>query len=201
MVKSNQLRLQMFSILHGDVFSSQTMATLTEKLSEDELGALVVMFIDISQGLNIQEKSDDCEWLIDVAKKYHQLLLSLNINSIIHGTYVEILDNVLRYLNFRRENSDIGCKEIFDAVHEYVRMLRCQCDMPELSVTEQENRMLTAIFKSSEPELNKLVMALLCRFSFEEKHIPLVEDFLKQRKDLVLNYIKIIGTEKCNFIF
>lgn len=201
MVTSNQLRLQLFSVLHGEVFSSQTMSTLTEKLSEEELGALVVMFTDISQDLNIQEKRDDCDWLIDVAKKYHQLLLSLNVGSIIRGTYIEILDNVLRYLNFRRENSDVGCKEIFDAVHEYVRMLRCKCDMPELSVTEQESQMLTEIVKSSEPELNKLVMALLCRFSFEEKHIPLVEDFLKQRKDLVLNYIKIIGTKKCNFIF
>lgn len=201
MVTSNQLRLQLFSVLHGEVFSSQTMATLTEKLSEEELGALVVMFTDISQELNIKEKCDDCDWLIDVAKKYHQLLLSLNVSSIIHGTYIEILDNVLRYLNFRRENSDIGCKEIFDAVHEYVHMLRCQCDMPELSVTEQEEQMLIKILKSSEPELNKLVMALLCCFAFDKGHISLVEDFFNQRKDLVLNYVKIIGTKKRNFIF
>lgn len=201
MATKNQLRLQMFSVLHGEVFSSSTMATLMEKLSEEELGALVIMLTDISQGLNIVDKCDDCDWLIDVAQKYHQFLLSLNVGFVIHGIYIEILDNVLRYLNFRRENSDVGCKDIFDAVHEYVRMLRCQCDMPELSVTEQESQMLTAILKSSEPELNKLVMALLCSFSFAEKHISLVENFLEQRRDLVLNYVKIIGTKKCSFIF
>lgn len=201
MVTSNQLRLQLFSVLHGEVFSSQTIFLLQEKLSEEELGALVVMFTDISQNLNIQDRRDDCEWLVDVAKKYYQFLLSLNVNSIVRGTYIEILDNVLRYLNFRRENSDVGCKEIFDAVHEYVRMLRCKCDMPEISVTEQERQMLTAILGSFEPELNKLVMALLCCFSFDKKHISLVENFLMQRRDLVLNYVRIIGKKKCNFIF
>ena len=107
----------------------------------------------------------------------------------------------MRYLDFRRENSDVGCKDIFDAVYAYVKILRCRCDMPDISVWDQENEMLNKIIKSSEPELNKLVMALLCTFSFDKKHILLVEDFFHKRKDLIFDYVQIIGNKRCHFIF
>lgn len=203
MVTKNQLRIQMFNVLQGDVLSPETKAILTGKLSEEELGALVAMFADLYPDLKQQDKFNDCEWLLDVAKKYSQVLSSLNVNFITQGSYIEILDNILQYLNFRRENSDVGCKEIFDVVFEYVHMLRCKCDMAGLSVTAQEHEMLVQILKSREPELNVLVMSLLCYFSFDENHVPLVAEFLEKKRPLVLCYLKVVlsSNKKRNFIF
>ena len=203
MVTRNQLRIQLLNVLQGGILSAQTIDAIEKELSEAELGVLVSMSTDWYPDIDIKffKNFDNPAWLVDVTKKYNNVLNSFDVYSIVRGIFIEVLDNILRYLKFRRENSDVGCKEIFDAVYEYVCMLRCQCDMPEISVKEQENEMLIKILKSSEPELNKLVMALLCRFSFDEKHISLVEDFLNQRKDLVLNYVKIVGIKKRNFIF
>ena len=132
-----------------------------------------------------------------------QVLASLKVNFITQGAYIEILDNVLLYLKFRRENSDVGSKDIFDSVHEYVRMLRCKYDISSLSIEAAEHDVLVQIMKTTEPELNTLLMALLCYFAFDNNHIPLVEEFLYQRKKLILSYLKIIliNGKKRNFIF
>ncbi len=201
MVTKNQLRIQMLNVLQGGILSVQTMDAIKEELSEDELGALISMSTDWYPDIKLQKNFDNPSWLVDVTKKYNNVLNSLDVFSVLRGSYIEVLDNVLRYLDFRRENSDVGCKDIFDAVYAYVKILRCRCDMPDISVWNQENEMLNKIIKSSEPELNKLVMALLCTFSFDEKHILLVEDFFHKRKDLIFDYVQIIGNKRCHFIF
>lgn len=201
MVTKNQLRLELFNILQGGILSVQTMDRLKAELSESELSALVSIFIELYPELKLQEKSDNILWLINIAKKYSKVKAWLDVSDILKGTFIEILDSILAYLNFRRQNSDVGSKDIFNSVYEYVQILRCRCDMREVPVCEQESKMLNKILRTSEPELNKLVMALLCYFSFDEEHIPLVEVFLKKKKDLVLNYVKIMGTQKRSFIF
>ena len=208
MVTKNQLRIQLFNVLQNEVISEATIATLYQKLSEEELGALVAVFADNLDALypdmdSQSNKFDNSEWLIDIAKKYCQVLASLKVNFITQGAYIEILDNVLLYLKFRRENSDVGSKDIFDSVHEYVRMLRCKYDISSLSIEAAEHDVLVQIMKTTEPELNTLLMALLCYFSFDNNYIPLVEEFLYQRKKLILSYLKIIliNGKKRNFIF
>lgn len=197
MVTKNLLRLQMFNVLHENVLSSETIEYLKKNLSEDELGALVSMFMDNSDtwnsDLKSQRKFDDRNWLIDIAQKYNQVLMSLDVSFITQGSYVVLLDDVLLYLKFRLENSDVSTREVFDAVYEYVRILRCRCDVQEIPVLDSENKLLSKIVENSEPELNLLVMSLLCCFSFDDKNIPLVQEFLNNKKHLILYYLKIFN--------
>lgn len=191
MVTKNQLRLQMLNVVYNGILSEETILNLTKKLSEEELGALVVMLTDISQELNIQEKHNDSDWLVDVAKKYHQLLLSLNVSFLVRSVYVEILDNGLNYLNFRKESGDISDKNVFDAVYGYVHILRCKCEMPALSISLQEYQMFNQILKCFEPELNLLVMSMLSFFSFADENFSLAEEFWKTKKAIVSNFMKL----------
>ncbi len=205
MVTRNQLRLTLFNALHGSLLSQNLMDELCKKLSEEELGALVAMFIDNAAvsfpDLKLQEKLGDCQWLVNIAQKYNQVLKSLRVNFITQGLYVSFLDKILAYLAFRRQISDTGCLEIFEAVHEYVRMLRCKCDMSDISVLPREHKMLEAIIKSTEPELNARVASLLCYFSFDENHTVLVNDFWCKKHKLISSYLEIANIErKHNFI-
>lgn len=207
MVTKNQLRIQLFNVLHGDVLSAKTIEILSEKLSEEELGALISMLLDnldsLYQDLKSGDKFNDCDWLVDIAHKYNQVLHSLNVNFITQDLYINHLDKILAYLALRQQRSDVGCKKIFDSVYTYIRMLRCRCDLAEISVLSQEYNMLLHIVKYSDPELNVLVMSLLCAFSFDDKHIALVENFLSAKREVVSSYLNaaFVTSVKRNFIF